>query len=466
MAGGDRSILALALVGGELFIGGQFDRCNLTEVSNIARFDPAMNSFSALGSGVNDWVYDFAVDGTDLYVGGSFTQAGGNAVNGVAKFDTTQTGDQAWSALGAGVTFGGSPGTVRALEVVGGGLFAGGFFDEANGSPALNIARFDLAQSAWTAVGSGVNSLGVYAFASSGNALFVGGAFSSAGGKAASRVAKYDVAQSGNTGWSTLGSGVYRTINPVAAIVNALTMIGTDLYVGGTFTEAGNALTVNGLAKFDTGATGNAGWAELDSGLGLDGAKGVASLTAIGTYLYIGGAFDTAGGTPADNIVRFDTTKTDSFIWLEVGLGVDSTVAALAVSGSELYVGGAFSSAGARGMNGVARFDTNQVISDTPNDGWSSLGGGVSSTIWAMTAIGTDIYVGGQFNQVGNISASRIAKFDTTKKGDQGWSALGDGANGTVRALTSVGTDLYVGGSFTEVGNGLSANRIAKFDTT
>ena len=65
--------------------------------------------------------------------------------------------------------------------------------------------------------------------------------------------------------------------------------------------------------------------------------------------------------------------------------------------------------------------------------------------------IGTDIYVGGAFTTAGGSSANRIAKWDGSS-----WSALGSGVDNVARTLVISGTDLYVGGSFFTAGDKFS----------
>jgi hypothetical protein len=287
-----------------------------------------------------------------------------------------------------------------------------------------------------------------------GDELYVGGRFSQVGGADADRIAVFDTNQTGSAGWSAFGDGL-------RAPIYALATIGDKLYAGGAFSES-SGRPANHIAVFDTTQTDNTGWSALGDGV----SSSVLALAAIGDKLYVGGRFTLIGGVtfddgePANRIAVFDTTQTGNAGWSALGDGVNSTVWALAAIGSDLYVGGDFTEAGGAPANHIAVFDTTQ----TDNTGWSALGDGLDGAVRALTAIGSDLYVGGDFTQAGGESASRMVAFDTTEAGNAGWSALGDGVDGTVRALAAMGDDLYVGGDFTQAG-GEGANHIAVFDT-
>ena len=200
------------------------------------------SSWSALGPGINGTVSALAVSGSDLYAGGSFTNAGGTAATNIAKWDGSS-----WSALGSGV--GGD--SVRALAVSASDVYAGGSFTTAGGSPANCIAKWN--GSSWSALGSGIGSTDygspyVSALVMLGSDLYAGGSFTNAGGNAANYIAKWD-----GTSWSALGSGMARTtLDPpyIHPYVNALAVVGGALYAGGHFSMAGGGI-VKYIAKWD-----------------------------------------------------------------------------------------------------------------------------------------------------------------------------------------------------------------------
>jgi hypothetical protein len=74
--------------------------------------------------------------------------------------------------------------------------------------------------------------------------------------------------------------------------------------------------------------------------------------------------------------------------------------------------------------------------------------------ISGMAVMGTNLYVGGSFTNISGVRANRIAKWDGIT-----WSPLGSGtlfpgaSGGAVVALHVVGQNLYVGGSFRTAGS-------------
>src|SRR2546426_3380503 len=101
-------------------------------------------------------------------------------------------------------------------------------------------------------------------------------------------------------------------------------------------------------------------------------------------------------------------------------------VLALAVSGSDLYAGGEFTTAGGSAANYIAKWN---------GSSWAALGSGIDSGLVSALAVsGSDLYAGGYFGSAGGSAANSIAKWDGSS-----WTALGSGMNGGVGGLAGAG---------------------------
>jgi hypothetical protein len=334
-------------------------------LKDIARWDGS--SWSAVGDGVVEGVFALAVSEAtgEVYVGGVFDQAGGvNGTDLIARWN-----GYSWSALGSGV----SGMTVNAIAINGTDVYVAGVLTHTGGVPVGHVARWD--GSSWSALGNGVNGPDGYAYlkaiAVNGNDVYVGGSFSQAGSVVANNIARWD----GNT-WSALGTGV--SDESGYAYVQAIAVSGSDLYVGGGFTEAGGA-PARYIAKWD-----GTSWSSLGERIGNPVTGTVAALAVCGSDLYAGGYW-THNQWPGDCLARWDGTS-----WSAVGEGTNDNVCAIAVSGSDVYIGGWFDQAGSALARYIARWNGNE---------WSALGNGLPGRVYAIAvndATG-EVYAGGAF---------------------------------------------------------------------
>jgi len=314
-----------------------------------------------------------------------------------------------------------------------------------NDADAIYPVRIDptFSDANWSSMGGvpGADSV-VFAVAADGAGnVYIGGAFTVAGDTIVNNIAKWD----GNS-WSALGSGINGN-------VGALVVSGNNVYAGGLFTTAGGSPATN-IAKWN-GST----WSALGSGLSASAdypfyGGAVSALVVLGTNVYAGGAFTTAGGIPATNIAKWNGSS-----WSPLGSGISGinnlffgsvVVHALAVSGNNLYVGGYFTAAGGIAATNIAKWD---------GSSWSALGSGMDTYghVTALAASGSNVYAGGNFTTAGGVAANRIAKWSGNS-----WSALGLGiSGGDLHSLAVSGSNVYAGGYFTTAG-GLPANYIAK----
>ncbi|MFQ3599125.1 MAG: T9SS type A sorting domain-containing protein [Chloroherpetonaceae bacterium] len=304
-----------------------------------------------------------------------------------------------------------------------------------------------------------------------GNDIYIGGSFTqvNVGGSVvnANYIARYNTLT--NT-WSTLGSGGGNGVN---SVVSALATDGTFLYVGGSFTQAnvgGSTVAVSNLARFNLSTNA---WQNVGSGVN----GSVYSLAISGTNLFVGGGFNLAGGSVlTQGIARLNLNNST---WNSLGsrstLALGASVHTLVVEGDTLFVGGLFSTDNGSQLNAVARvnWQTNQ---------WSKLGTGfgnglgyvgpftVPPWVQAIVVSGDTIYVGGRFNRANQggvtVTANHLALF---RRSTNEWhpilSGSSNGVENIVNTLLLNGQQLIVGGDFLNAGN-ISANCIAVLNTS
>ena len=144
-----------------------------------------------------------------------------------------------------------------------------------------------------------------------------------------------------------------------------------------------------------------------------------------GSDVYVGGPLFTAGGQTVSGVAQWDGLR-----WSGLGEGLNDRVMAIAVGGPNVYAGGAFSTASGVHANGVGMWN---------GSFWSPLGSGPnpgSSANCLAVVQGTNVYVGGNFTKAGGVTVNRVAKWDGAN-----WSALGSGPAVVLitGALTGIG---------------------------
>lgn len=222
---------------------------------------------------------------------------------------------------------------------------------------------------------------------------------------------------------------------------------GTTLLVVGGFFESIGGVAANHIAAWD-----GASWRALGSG--FDGA--VYGLAVYQGDLIATGDFSTADGVYANNIARYDGTT-----WRPLGTGLTGPGGnyaegrALAVFGSDLIAGGAFSHAGGVPSTNVARW--NGSFWSTLGAPGTGVGTPAASFVRALRVHDGALYIGGLFQTAGTLDVSHIVKFSGGT-----YSALGTSTTNSVLALHSFNGDLVVAGTFISAG-GTTQYRVARW---
>jgi hypothetical protein len=263
----------------------------------------------------------------------------------------------------------------------------------------------------WNAIGSGTNGK-INAVTVFNGQLIAAGEFNSP----ATNIARWN----GNS-WTALGSGLN-------GVVHALTVFNNNLIAVGAFNNAGNNVAQwNGTS-----------W----SSLGLGTNDTVFAATVYNNTLRIGGKFTTAGGLNCNRVSFWNGTQ-----WGTMGTpnGVNNTVYALTVFNADLIIGGQFTTAGSLNpSNRVVRYNTNGT--------YTNMGSGIDNNqVLCLTVYQNQLYVGGTFSTIGGVPVNNIARWTGAN-----WNTVGTGTNGAVRSFGLQGSNLRIGGSFTNIGNSIA----------
>ncbi|MEQ8315900.1 MAG: GC-type dockerin domain-anchored protein [Phycisphaerales bacterium] len=189
-----------------------------------------------------------------------------------------------------------------------------------------------------------------------------------------------------------------------------------------------------------------------------------------GPALYVAGEFFSAGGTSASMVARWDGQSWESLTSITGSQLTGDEVRALAVfddgRGPALFAGGDFFRAGGLDASSLARWDGRAWRPVTGPIG-EGVNGIVDCLVVHVDDDGPALYVGGQFDRAGGVSASNVARWDGSE-----WSRLGPGfaagVDGRVLALESFddgdGADLYVGGVFTSATGAAGVRSLGRWD--
>ena len=244
--------------------------------------------------------------------------------------------------------------------------------------------------------------------------------------------------------------------------VNAIESQGNTLYVGGDFNFFGPR--TGQFASVSTARDGTYGKiaTNLDEVAGNAGAPdpnaGVRAITSDGNGgWFLGGDFKYVGGHPRARLAHILPSGAVDPTW---DPQIDGSVYALARSGDDLYVGGAFATVNGAAHSKIAKLSASTGAVNPWNPGVA--GGAVRSIVVAGPS---QMFVGGDFTDIGTNSRKYIAAIEPQSGSPLAWYPT-NGADAPVRALAlgDSGT-LYAGGEFRVIG-GEDHYRTAKISTS
>jgi len=469
--GANSLVYALAVSGASLYVGGTFTTWRGSTANRIAKMDTTNATLDGTfnpgvgANGTGSTVFTIAISGSDIYLGGLFTTYRSAAANYIAKVDSSGVLDTTFSPASGTNGFSGSSTTVYSLGVLGSSVYAGGAFQTYRGQVACSIAKLSdtgILDTTFSPAGSNGTGGIVYAVTGTASQVLFGGDFYGYRGSLARGIAKIDPSGQLNS-----------TFNPPAVtnganhIVYSIAVYGSDIFLGGAFTEFRNA-SANYVTKVDLNGDVQPSFTPSDGQNGADGPVYVVRANSQNTY--IGGSFTNYRGAAANRVARLDLfgNLSSSFNPVAGANGVSDIVTALEISsdGEYVYLGGDFTTYRGTTVNRIAKVSKLGVLDATFSGGGTV---GFNESILTMLISNGSLYVGGDFSVYrGSNTAHAIAKLDP----DSGAldttfnpAATANGMySGTVRTIIASGTDLYVGGDFSRY-RGETANNVVRLDT-
>ena len=377
-----------------------------------ASWDPQINSVE---------VEALALDSGTLYVGGQFTSAGGQTRRKAAAFATATGALTAWDP---DVTSGN---TILDLHVEGDTVYLAGKFEEVGGQGRNHAAAVNAVTGAITPwdphlcnQSNGVASA-AYGVAAAGSRAYILGDFPCAGGRKAMRAAAVDA------------NGLLTNWNPVfGGPVYSMDVEGSTVYAVGNFTRAAGAARTRAAAVTTAGAL--TGWNPNPGG------DRPVKVIATPARVYLGGFFATMGGVTQRGVAAVDPST--GALDTAFNPVIDGHVRAMALIGTRLYFGGAFTN-----VDGTAR-DKLAAVAATPGqagDGEldSGFDAGTFSTSWYIEALagdhdGSRLFIGGSFAGLQSVSRLFAAAVDAaTGVVDASWNPVLSGNNNSYPAVTA-----------------------------
>jgi hypothetical protein len=452
---------AMVLSGNSLYVAGNFSSVGGINSTALVKLDATTGvadpSFEPAFAGApNPDIISLAVIDTSLYAAGVIS----STEQGVIALDAT-TG-------AVKTTFGllpGFNGLAETLAATPEALYVAGDFLDYGGIPAHNVAKLDLASG--TADAAFLAAPGpdgnVSTLLVSGTSLYVGGSFSNYGSVSSPALAQVDVTTGLANASFGQGGGFANSVNGQPA-VTTLALNGSSLYVGGAFTSYAGQPAV-ALVKLDatagnldttfTQASGFSGNVpSLPAGLT------VSALTFSPTSLYVAGNFTSYRGVAVSQLARLDPTTgalDPAFAPMLGAVGNGYPMMQLLVYGNSLFgAGGSVALPGGVQYNGLAKLDvatgvldvgfSQSVFMDDPL--------GTYARVWGMAAIGSSLYVAGNFSyavtQAGSptVSGSSLFKIDMTRGLADATFCQSPGADSAINAISLSSGTLYIAGDF------------------
>ncbi|HEY9166065.1 MAG TPA: T9SS type A sorting domain-containing protein [Candidatus Kryptonia bacterium] len=335
---------------------------------------------------------------------------------------------------------------VKAICVTGSRVYIGGVFDSVAGQQRGYAAAFNKSDGSllpWNPQADNV----VTALQEMGQYVYIGGYFYSLHSQTHLAIGSVDTVNGNPTNWS-----FYNTVPSFSGYISSFIYTGGYLYAAGLFSMIDSVNRLD-LVKFDQAGNVVMNW---NPGATLSGGGDYATVLAVsGSNVFVGGSFTSIGGRSVTNLAAIDTGTGLASAWSP---NPNNNVASLAVCGSKLYVGGPFTSIGGRSISYLAAIDTSTGNATT----WDAK---LDNYPWTILPSVGSIFAGGYMQSAGSTTRKGLACIDFATGRLTSWNPNATG--GQVHAIVIASDKLIAGGEFTNVGaSNLSIPYLAAFDTT
>jgi hypothetical protein len=177
--------------------------------------------------------------------------------------------------------------------------------------------------------------------------------------------------------------------------------------------------------------------------------------------MYVGGTFTGLNGISTLNMICYYDFATSTFLPLGTGVITGSDVYDIKISGTRVYVTGAFTL-----INGVSN-TVRIAYWDTSNSTWNAMGTGLSSGNGHKMFINSgDLYVTGSFGLAGGVANTvKIARWNIA---GSNWNAMGTGitTGSNTYDMVLIGSNIWVCGNFTSAGGASNSAYLAYWNTS
>ncbi len=389
----DKSITALAMSGSTIYAAGYFthigDSINnpLVARNSLAAIDANTGAAKSWNPQSNNYVFSLAAQGSTVYAGGSLTSTGDSVRNNIAALDLTSGKATPWNPN--------ADGFVYKMCISGSTMYTCGYFSNIGDSARNYIAALNLSTGIATPWNPNANGV-VQTLLTYNSKVYAGGFFTNIGDSARSYIAALDTSSTGlATNWNPSPNNY----------VYALAASGSTLYAGGNFTQMMSDSSIRKyIAAFNLSTGKSVPWDTSANG-------SVRTLAAANGTLYAGGYFTYFGDTTSTAIRNFiaavDASTGKATSW---NPGANTYIEALAISGSTIYAGG-YSTAFGGSSTTFVETPRNYLAALSLNDNGSVTGWDPepNSYVYALSTFGSNVYVGGDFSSIAGTYHSSVA---------------------------------------------------------